>query len=109
MDAGTALLQRFNELIIQPTIYLILTAGLLLFIYGLVLYIYKLREGGDHKEGLQHMLWGLIGMFIMVSVYGIISLIINTIGADPTNPDINRINNVKPAGDQFSPFKGFVA
>ncbi len=105
MNAATALLQRFDDLILQPTIYLILTAGLLLFLYGLVEFIFKARDGSDHKQGLQHMLWGIVGMFIMVSVYGIISLIINTIGADPTNPDVSRINNVKPAADKFQIFK----
>ena len=105
MDAGITLMQRIDELIIEPTIYLILTAGLLLFIYGLVEFIWSAREGSDHKTGLNHMLYGIVGMFIMVSVYGIISLIINTIGADPTNPDISRINNVQPAANLFTPFK----
>ncbi|MBI5456196.1 hypothetical protein HY969_00470 [Candidatus Kaiserbacteria bacterium] len=105
MDAGVTLMQRIDELILQPTIYLILTAGLLVFIYGLVQFIWHVREGTDHKEGLNHMLWGIIGMFIMVSVYGIISLIINTIGSDPTNPDVSRINNVTPASGFFSPIK----
>ncbi|TSC86486.1 MAG: Uncharacterized protein G01um10148_472 [Parcubacteria group bacterium Gr01-1014_8] len=96
MEAGMMVLQRFKEYILDPTIYLILTAGLLLFIYGLVLFIYKMREGSDYKEGLSHMLWGIIGMFIMVSVYGIIALIINTIGADPTQPDLSRIPEANP-------------
>ena len=103
MGPEITLLQRVDDLIIQPTIYLILTAGLLLFIYGLVEFIWSAREGSDHKTGLNHMLYGIIGMFIMVSVYGIISLIINTIGADPTNPDVSRINAVQPAANFFSP------
>jgi hypothetical protein len=57
-----------------------------------------MREGADHKQGLQHMLYGLLGMFIMVSVWGIIGLITNTIGADPTNPDISRIESIRPVG-----------
>lgn len=96
MEATLVILQRFKDYILDPTIYLLLTAGFLLFVYGLVVFIYKMREGNDYKEGLQHMLWGIIGMFIMVSVYGIIALIINTIGADPTNPDFSRVPQVNP-------------
>lgn len=97
MDAGLALLDRFEEFILTPTMYLIFTAGLLAFIYGLVEFMYKMRDGSDHKQGLQHMLWGLVGMLIMVSVYGIISLITNTIGVDPTSPaDTSRLQNVNP-------------
>ena len=89
-------LQRLKDYVLEPTIYLILTAGLLFFMYGLVVFLYKMREGHDYKEGLSHMLWGIIGMFIMVSVYGIIALIINTIGADPSEPDFSRIPSVDP-------------
>lgn len=91
------LLKRFEDFIINPAILVVFTAGFLFFIYGLVVYMYKLREGGDHREGLNHMLWGLAGMLIMISVYGIIDLVANTIGVSSTNTvDINRIKNVDP-------------
>lgn len=96
MESALIVLQRFKDVILDPTIYLILTAGFLVFVWGLVQFIWKMREGSDYKEGVQHMLWGIIGMFIMVSVYGIIALIENTIGADPTNPDFSRVPEVSP-------------
>ncbi len=72
----------------------LLTAGMFLFMYGLVTFLWNLKEGGGHSEGVNHMLWGVVGMFIMVSVWGIISLLVNTIGADPSNPDPSRLNNI---------------
>ena len=33
------------------------------------------------------MLWGVVGMFIMVSVFAIMRFIISSIGADPTLMD----------------------
>ena len=91
------LLARFTDYVINPAILVVFTAGFLLFIYGLVVYMYKLREGGGHREGVSHMLWGLVGMLIMISVYGIIDLVANTIGVSrDSTVDINRIQNVDP-------------
>lgn len=94
-------LSRFVVLIIDPAMYLLFTAGFLLFVYGLVQMLWKMREGSDHKEGLQHMLYGLLGMFIMVSVWGIIALLDNTFGLGAltgSGPDMSRLNSVQPVG-----------
>jgi len=79
---------RFWNLIISPIILVVFACGFLLFVYGLVEFLWKLNEGGDNKEGKQHMLWGIVGMLVMISVYGIISLLSNTfgLGVDPNNP-----------------------
>ena len=48
------------------------------------------------------MVYGLVGMLIMVSVYGIISLVMNTFGIDPdTATDVSRIQNVSPGINFF--------
>lgn len=87
------LLNRFVSLVVDPAIYLVFTAGFLFFIWGLVTFLFKWREGSDYKQGVQHMIWGMVGMLIMVSAAGIIRLIEDTIGADPRNPDMSRIQN----------------
>jgi len=46
------------------------------------------------------MVYGLIGMLIMVSVYGIIALIVNTFGLNVSSTDVSRINNVQ-VGNPF--------
>lgn len=103
MDAATKLIDRFITLIINPTILLIFTAGFLLFLWGLVVFIFNLGEGGENSEGKQHMLWGLVGMLVMVSVFGIIALLNNTfhlgVGSDARtyNPDMNRLQNINSA------------
>ncbi len=103
---GGQVLQNFQIYVVDPAMLLIFTVGLVVFLYGLVQFLWKLREGGGgHQEGVQHMVWGLVGMFIMVSVAGIINLVVNTIGADPTNPDVSRLQNVQPAGVQFQLFQ----
>jgi FtsH-binding integral membrane protein len=79
-------LGRVNKHIINPLIVLLFTAALVYFVLGL----FKLMKKDDSKaleEGKQHMLWGIVGMAIMVSVFGIMSFITTTIGVGKVDPE----------------------
>lgn len=93
--SGQQLLQNLWTYVVDPAMLLLFTAGFLVFIYGLTVFMWHLKDGHGHDEGVNHMMWGVIGMFIMVSVWGIINLIENTIGSDPRNPDPSRLNSIK--------------
>jgi len=79
MDS-TGLLERFVNLLIIPAIKVVVAAGFFLFVWGFVHYFYNLSQGSSTEEGKQHMLWGVLGLLIMVSVGGILGLIVNTFG-----------------------------
>lgn len=102
MESTMNIMQRFDAFIITPAILIVFSLGFFLFIFGLVEFLWKLNEGGDNKEGKQHMLWGIVGMFIMVSVWGILELLDNTFGLDFRNPDVSRANNITLPGNFFS-------
>ncbi len=101
MQAAGNIMDTFVTLIIDPAILIVFSAGFFLFIYGLVEFLYAINQGGDNTEGKQHMVWGIVGMLIMISVYGIIALLDNTFGLDVANPDVSRINNVTAPADFF--------
>ena len=100
MQAATTLIRKFEVYLINPAILVVFAAGFFLFVWGLVLFLMNIEEGGKREEGKKHMIWGIVGMLVMVSVYGIIALLNNTfgLGIDPSTgtytPDIQRINNV---------------
>ena len=94
MDGISDVVTRFRVYIIDPAILIVFAAGFFLFVYGLVEFLWKLNQGGDNKEGKQHMLWGIVGMVVMVSVYGILSLVTNTFGIDLQNPDTSSIPSI---------------
>lgn len=75
------LMDSINRVIINPLIILLFGLAVVYFIYGLTKYLISPDNEEVRKSSKSHMLWGIIGMFIMVSVFGIINLIINTIGA----------------------------
>lgn len=93
MQATSELINRFVDYIINPAILVVFSAGFFLFVWGLVQFLWSL-EGGEIDNGKRHMLWGIVGMLVMVSVYGIIAIIDNTFQLQLSNPDMSRINNV---------------
>ena len=74
------LISNFNNQIIAPLILLLFTLSLVMFFWGVVDFI----RGSDNEEarrtGRNHMIWGIIGIFIMVSAWGIILMVTNTFG-----------------------------
>lgn len=112
------LITIFTNTIVRATATLLLSAGVVAFFFGVVQYIWGLREGDTKKveNGNQFMIWGLVGLFVMFSVYGIIKfgqgILFN--GRDVTSitiPDINlkggssgpSTPNTNTGGDPFAP------
>ena len=93
MESGEEILQRIITYLIDPALRVIFTLGLFFFVWGIIQFLWGVQKGHPENEGKQHMVWGLVGMLIMVSVYGIIALIINSFGLQTSATDVSRINN----------------
>ena len=107
MDAYQAVLTKFETYVIGPAMKIVFAAGLLLFLWGLVQFLWNLDEGGGKDEGKQHMFWGVVGMFIMVSVWGIINILDATFGLGINggnyNPDTSTVQQTY--GNLFNPIE----
>ncbi len=73
-------MNKLVDLVINPLILLVFAGGFFFFMWGMVKFLWNSREGEVSDDGKQHMLWGVVGMFIMVSVYGIITIMTNSFG-----------------------------
>lgn len=73
-------LANVNEFIINPLILFLFALAILFFLYGV--FEFFLNQSNDEKKttGKQHMLWGIVGIAIMLSVWTILGIIINTLG-----------------------------
>lgn len=85
-------IERFGRVIdlLTPIVFSI---ALLFFFWGLATFIYK--SGDDQEKGKNRMLWGLIALFVMFSVWGILrfaqeSLGLNNTGQQLDIPTLNR-------------------
>ncbi|MFA4975681.1 MAG: hypothetical protein WC577_03280 [Candidatus Paceibacterota bacterium] len=75
-----------NELIINPLIVFLFGLAIVYFLYG----IFEFISNGENEEkktkGKNHMMWGIIGIVIMMGVFTILNLIMDTFnikGIDP--------------------------
>lgn len=82
---------NFMELIniivdlISATLPVLVLLALIYFLWGLTQY---LRNTGENKdEAIQMMTNGIIGFFVMVSVWGLVGLLSVTFGTDSHIPD----------------------
>lgn len=75
-----AILSKINAEIVNPLIRLLVAAAVVMFVYGMIQMVTS--EGDAKDEGKKHALWGIIGIFIMVSAIGILNVICSTIGCN---------------------------
>lgn len=66
--------------IVSPVIYLLGALAIVYFVWGVFVFIQNADSPEKRAEGFKHMMWGVIGLFIMVSAKGIIAIIKATIG-----------------------------
>ncbi len=82
MQNITTLIGKINQQIIAPIILLLFVLSLAYFFWGVADYIRGSGNEEVRKVGRNHMMGGIIGIFIMVSAWAIIGIILNSIGAD---------------------------
>ena len=84
--------------VVNPIIALMVIVALAYFVYGIFEYV---KDGDDSEaraKGAQHMLWSIIGLFIMVGVFFIMRVILGSVGIsesqiNPQNPtEVNIVN-----------------
>jgi hypothetical protein len=76
----------FNTLL-NGAIGLLITLAIIAFFYGLVRYLFT--EGAEGKAaGLKIMLMGVITIFVMVSIWGLVRLLQSTFQVTSTTPVI---------------------
>lgn len=82
MDALSGFISKIVDLIIQPLILLLVVAGVAYFIWGLALYIFNAEKPDERKKATDHMIWGVLGIVIMVAVMGILQIVTSTFGVE---------------------------
>ena len=75
---------KISTEILNPIIAIMFAVATAYFFYGVAAYIWNPDNEEMRDKGKISMFWGVIGMFIMVTVFGILRFIIDTTGADPS-------------------------
>ncbi|MBY0310379.1 hypothetical protein K2Q16_04535 [Patescibacteria group bacterium] len=82
---------KVNDIILVPLIALLMGVAFLIFLYGCAQFIMNADNESAREEGRKHILWGVIGLVVMISAYAIIRIALATFGLTPaldcaTNP-----------------------
>lgn len=67
---------------------IVVALALLYFFWGLANYILNANNEEKKKEGRTIMIWGILALFIMVSVWGIINVVRDTFDLNATSNQI---------------------
>ncbi len=73
------ILAKIADNIVNPIIGLLFALAFIYFAIGVFKMIVGAGDEAKRKEGQDNILYGVVGMFIMISAYGIVRLIAATI------------------------------
>lgn len=62
---------------INPLAAILVSLALLIFFWGIVQYIYSGGSEG-HEHGRQLMVWGIVALFVLVSIWGLARILAST-------------------------------
>ncbi len=86
-------LRNVNQQIINPLIVFLFALAVVYFLYGLVEFIANGANDEKKTIGKSHMLWGIVGLTIMMGVWTILGIITNTLNiSDQVNPEQGKVN-----------------
>ncbi len=71
-------LANINQQIINPLISFLFALAIIYFLYGVFQFISNQDSEEKKTTGKAHMIWGIIGITIMLSVWTILNIILST-------------------------------
>ena len=74
--------------LINTLLPIIIALSLLFFFWGLAKYILSAGDEGARSEARNIMIWGVIILFVMVSVWGLVNVLVNTFSLDTSETAI---------------------
>lgn len=86
----TQILNYFSCLLVKPVMRLLFILATVSFIWGVIQYFLNAENEEKRKKGKSFMLWGIIALFVMVSVWGLVGVLSNTFGTKTLIPQLSQ-------------------
>jgi len=78
--SANELILKFATVIINPLILIMFTVAFVVFIWGVAESIRRSTSPSAANTGKKHLLYGIIGMVIMVSAFTLVNILLNSFG-----------------------------
>jgi hypothetical protein len=94
MAEAANFVDKLNDVLLFPIIYLLSGVAFMYFLYGAFEYIMGASSDQAREQGKKHLMYGIIGLVVMSSAYIILWITANTFGLgdevdcaiNPTDP-----------------------
>ena len=80
------LLNMLTDLLVDSVVPLLIAAAMVVFIWGMIEFVGNADNEEKRAKGKQLMLWGIIGFFVIVSIWGLVGLFTNFFGVPSGMP-----------------------
>src|SRR3989344_5178455 len=83
-----------DRMIINPLILLLFALAVVYFLYGVFEFLLNQQNEEKKTTGKSHMLWGVVGITIMLGVWTILNMILSTLDIPKSeiNPEAGTVN-----------------
>lgn len=80
------LVENSIRYILTPAAFLLIGLAVVFFLIGIVKFMFSAGDAEKRKEGRNMMIYGVIGMFVMISLWGLVNLLSETFDLDNRLP-----------------------
>lgn len=80
--AAQSIVETVKSVILYPLITLMMAVAMLVFVWGVFLYVKNGTEEASRSEGVRHMMWGVVGFIVMLSALAIFNIALRTFGLE---------------------------
>jgi hypothetical protein len=80
INVAVGFLEKLNDIILFPLIALMMAVAVVVFLYGCFEYVIYADNQSARDTGRQHIMWGIVGLLVMVSAYAILRIAVGTFG-----------------------------
>ena len=74
----------------NPFVGIIIGLAVLYFLWGVAQFVLSAGDEKKVEEGRKAILWGIIALFVMVAMWGLAGLVLNTFGLGDTST-VNKL------------------
>ena len=83
---------KVDTTIINPLILLLFALAIVYFLYGVLEFLMNQENEEKKTSGKSHMLWGVVGIVIMLGVWTILGMLLSTFGITGVNPQQGTVS-----------------
>ena len=89
-----SIILKIGELL-SAVIPVLIALGVVYFVWGVVMYVIADSEEAKSK-GKNSMIYGVIGLAVIVGLWGLVGIVINTFGINDSAPTQTDLQNLLP-------------